>query len=52
MWFCVLLWQALVLDFIHYLDVVEHLIAQKTTKVTEWAWTRQLRYYHRGVSGV
>ncbi|MEW5298927.1 MAG: hypothetical protein WDW36_001997 [Sanguina aurantia] len=44
--------QALVLDFIHYLDVVEHLIAQKTTKVTEWAWTRQLRYYHRGEGSV
>lgn len=42
--------QSLVLDYIHYLDMVETLLKEHTTSVSEWAWTRQLRYYHRSVS--
>jgi dynein heavy chain 2, cytosolic len=41
--------QALVIDFIHYRDVVELLIAQRTASKADWNWTRQLRYYHKQV---
>nr|BBC28429.1 cytoplasmic dynein 1b heavy chain [Yamagishiella unicocca] len=44
--------QALVLDFIHYCDVAELLVADKVTGSTEWGWTRQLRYYHRAEGSV
>lgn len=41
--------QSLVLDYIHYLDMVDTLISENTSSVGEWAWTRQLRYYQHGV---
>ncbi|KAG2486208.1 hypothetical protein HYH03_015170 [Edaphochlamys debaryana] len=44
--------QALVLDFIHYCDVVEYLAKDKIGSTTEWGWTRQLRYYHRAEGSV
>ncbi|GFR50179.1 hypothetical protein Agub_g12346, partial [Astrephomene gubernaculifera] len=44
--------QALVLDFIHYCDVAEYLAKEKVAGVTEWGWTRQLRYYHRAEGSV
>jgi len=44
--------QALVLDFIHYLDVVEQLTREQTSSPSDWAWTRQLRYYAAEGGGV
>lgn len=37
--------QALVLDFIHYVDVCEQLIKAQVASNADWAWRRQLRYY-------
>ncbi|KAG1663699.1 hypothetical protein FOA52_013267 [Chlamydomonas sp. UWO 241] len=37
--------QALVLDFIHYVDVCEQLVKAQCATAGEWAWRRQLRYY-------
>lgn len=41
--------QALVMDYIHYLDVVDYLITSRPAALTDWAWSRQLRYYKQEV---
>ncbi|KAL3130926.1 hypothetical protein ABBQ38_000251 [Trebouxia sp. C0009 RCD-2024] len=43
--------QALVLDVIHHLDVVETLIRDGTSSPEDWAWVKQLRYYKAGRAG-
>ncbi|KAL3676900.1 hypothetical protein R1sor_026848 [Riccia sorocarpa] len=40
--------KALVLDLIHAVDVVDRLEEEKASQTTDWAWSRQLRYYHTG----
>ncbi len=42
--------QALVLDLLHYCEVAEELAAASPSSTSEWAWTRQLRYYAAKVS--
>lgn len=37
--------QALVMDLIHNIDVVEQLVKAKATTVDHWMWQKQLRYY-------
>lgn len=37
--------KALVLDAIHFRDVVDELEASKATSTQDWAWMKQLRYY-------
>jgi dynein heavy chain 2 len=37
--------KSLVLDLVHNIDVVQQLQRKKTTKLTEWQWSKQLRYY-------
>lgn len=44
--------QALILDLIHYADVVDGLVAARVEDVADWEWSRQLRYYRRrGAAG-
>ena len=43
--------QALILDFIHYVDVCDQLIQARVASASEWAWRRQLRYYPQGGDG-
>ncbi|GMH35100.1 hypothetical protein BSKO_02968 [Bryopsis sp. KO-2023] len=40
--------QALVLDVIHYLDVVERLIEHRVSAVEDWHWSKQLKYHNLG----
>ncbi|KAK9815706.1 hypothetical protein WJX72_008353 [[Myrmecia] bisecta] len=44
--------QALVLDLIHNLEIVETLIADGTTSLDDWSWSKQLRYYPGPSGGV
>jgi dynein heavy chain 2 len=37
--------KSLVLDLVHNIDVVEQLLRKGTTKLTDWQWSKQLRYY-------
>ncbi|XP_042221258.1 cytoplasmic dynein 2 heavy chain 1-like isoform X2 [Homarus americanus] len=37
--------KALILDTIHNIDVVEILMQNNTTSVSDWAWQKQLRFY-------
>ncbi|CAG9464002.1 unnamed protein product [Pedinophyceae sp. YPF-701] len=37
--------KAMILDIIHYKDVVESLIRERCQTPTEWAWFKQLRFY-------
>lgn len=37
--------QALILDLIHNVDVLEQLIDAKAASADDWAWQRQLRFY-------
>ncbi|KAJ3042257.1 Cytoplasmic dynein 2 heavy chain 1 [Rhizophlyctis rosea] len=37
--------KSLILDIIHFIEVVEQLQAGKVTSVGDWAWQRQLRFY-------
>ena len=43
--------KALVLDLIHNIDVVEELIAARCNAPSDWAWSKQLRYYMRSRAG-
>eukprot|EP00759_Apiculatamorpha_spiralis_P039816 PhF_6_TR38629/c0_g1_i1/m.57632/K10414/DYNC2H, DNCH2; dynein heavy chain 2, cytosolic len=40
--------KALILDGIHFIDVVDQLMNSKASKLSEWAWRRQLRFYAGG----
>lgn len=44
--------QALILDFIHYVDICNQLIANSVSQASEWTWRRQLRYYANSDSTV
>ena len=37
-----------VLDLIHSLEVVNSLMADGARRLTDWAWSKQLRYYSAG----
>ena len=37
--------KALILDTIHFIDVVEQLIEANTSNTSEWMWQKQLRFY-------
>ena len=37
--------KSLVMDLVHNLDVVEFLIKKGIQKLSDWAWSKQLRYY-------
>ncbi|KAJ3215292.1 Cytoplasmic dynein 2 heavy chain 1 [Dinochytrium kinnereticum] len=37
--------KSLILDIIHFIDVVKQLEEAKTTTITDWSWQRQLRFY-------
>ncbi|KAJ3116477.1 Cytoplasmic dynein 2 heavy chain 1 [Phlyctochytrium bullatum] len=37
--------KSLILDVIHFIDVVQQLIDSKSSSVTDWSWQRQLRFY-------
>ncbi|OWF37256.1 Cytoplasmic dynein 2 heavy chain 1 [Mizuhopecten yessoensis] len=37
--------KALILDTIHAIDVVQHLISQGCRNVQDWMWNKQLRFY-------
>jgi dynein heavy chain 2 len=38
--------KALVLDLIHYIDIVEHLVREKVKDTNHWMWQKQLRFYY------
>jgi dynein heavy chain 2 len=38
-------YKALIMDIIHYIDVVEQLIREGCRNSTDWPWQRQLRFY-------
>ena len=38
-----------VLDLIHSLEVVNSLMADGARQLTDWAWSKQLRYYSAGL---
>ena len=35
--------QALIMDIIHYIDIIEQVIAAKCRSASDWAWQKQLR---------
>lgn len=37
--------KSLVFDLVHYIDVVEQLMRKGVTKLSDWQWSKQLRYY-------
>ncbi|XP_018579489.1 cytoplasmic dynein 2 heavy chain 1 [Anoplophora glabripennis] len=37
--------KALLLDTIHHINVLEELLENNVTKVSDWVWQKQLRYY-------
>ncbi|KAL0047749.1 hypothetical protein WJX82_010930, partial [Trebouxia sp. C0006] len=43
--------QALVLDLIHHIDVVEALLSEGVSLSDDWVWVKQLRYYSTGRTG-
>jgi dynein heavy chain 2 len=38
--------KSLVFDMVHYIDVVEQLQRKKTSRLSDWQWKKQLRYYY------
>ena len=38
-------YKALIMDIIHYIDVVEQLMSENCRNSADWAWQRQLRFY-------
>ncbi|XP_066245842.1 cytoplasmic dynein 2 heavy chain 1 [Euwallacea similis] len=44
--------KSLLLDTIHHIRVLEELLEKNVTKVSEWAWQKQLRYYSNSVGDV
>lgn len=38
--------KALMLDTIHHIDVIEELIDNNVTSLSDWHWQKQLRFYH------
>ena len=38
-------YKALIMDVIHYVDVVEYLIAEQCRSPSDWPWQKQLRFY-------
>ncbi|RWS24479.1 cytoplasmic dynein 2 heavy chain 1-like protein 3, partial [Leptotrombidium deliense] len=38
--------KSLILDFIHYLSVVEELVSNNVENIEDWFWQKHLRYYH------
>lgn len=44
--------KALLLDTIHHIDVIEHLLDKNVTKTTEWTWQKQLRFYSNSLGEV
>lgn len=38
-------YKALIMDIIHYIDVVEQLLREGCRSSADWAWQRQLRFY-------
>lgn len=39
--------QALIMDIIHYIDIIEQVISAKCRSAGDWAWQKQLRYLHK-----
>ena len=37
--------KALILDAIHFIDIVEQLISENIRNANEWLWQKQLRFY-------
>ncbi|KAI9564905.1 hypothetical protein GHT06_008646 [Daphnia sinensis] len=37
--------QALIMDIIHYIDVIKQIIDARCCSITDWAWKKQLRFY-------
>ena len=35
--------QALIMDIIHYIDIVDQLIVARCVSVNDWIWLKQLR---------
>ncbi|XP_074038391.1 dynein cytoplasmic heavy chain beethoven [Leptinotarsa decemlineata] len=44
--------KALLLDTIHHISVLEELMSNNVTKVSDWIWQKQLRYYANSVGEV
>ncbi|KAH3756291.1 Cytoplasmic dynein 2 heavy chain 1 [Pelomyxa schiedti] len=45
--------KSIILDIIHNRDVVELLLCDKVSHISEWAWQKQLRYYFQeGVAAI
>ena len=38
-------YKALIMDIIHYIDVVDQLLAENCKNLGDWTWQRQLRFY-------
>lgn len=36
--------QALIMDIIHYIDVIKQIVDARCCSITDWAWKKQLRY--------
>ncbi|XP_050308266.1 cytoplasmic dynein 2 heavy chain 1-like [Anthonomus grandis grandis] len=44
--------KSLLIDTIHHIRVLEELLNRNVTKVSEWTWQKQLRYYANSVGDV
>ncbi|KAK9876588.1 hypothetical protein WA026_013968 [Henosepilachna vigintioctopunctata] len=44
--------KALILDSIHHISILEELLEANITKVAEWAWQKQLRFYSNSLGEV
>ncbi|CAG9863949.1 unnamed protein product [Phyllotreta striolata] len=44
--------KALLLDTIRFVCVIEELVRSNTSKITEWSWQKQLRYYSNSTGEV
>uniref|UniRef100_A0A6P7FU93 Cytoplasmic dynein 2 heavy chain 1 n=1 Tax=Diabrotica virgifera virgifera TaxID=50390 RepID=A0A6P7FU93_DIAVI len=44
--------KALLLDTIHHISVLEELMEYNVTKISEWTWQKQLRYYSNSIGEV
>ncbi|CAH0554579.1 unnamed protein product [Brassicogethes aeneus] len=44
--------KALLLDTIHHINVLENLIDNNTSRATDWAWQKQLRFYSNSLGDV
>jgi dynein heavy chain 2 len=38
--------KSLVMDLVHNLDVIDQLLDKKVQKLSDWIWSKQLRYYY------